>query len=103
MECAICYTYALEVTNKVDKRITHSDHLNDGQRDRLVDNKIDGNLMISVPDQTCRYEKCGRSYHHACLLDWLRSLPSTRNSFGTLFGSCPYCQQSISVLANRTQ
>jgi hypothetical protein len=37
----------------------------------------------------------------ACLVEWLRVLPSTRQSFGTLFGVCPYCSTQIVVKTTR--
>ncbi|KAG0347694.1 hypothetical protein BG004_007177 [Podila humilis] len=50
-----------------------------------------------VPDQICGHEKCQRPYHRMCLYEWLRSLPTTRQSFHTLFGQCPYCSEVSSI------
>ena len=52
---------------------------------------------VSVPDQACGNSRCSKIYHFSCLVDWFHSLPSSKTSFGTLFGSCPYCQEAISV------
>ena len=38
-------------------------------------------------------------YHKSCLCEWLRALPSTRQSFNRLFGECPYCSKPITVEA----
>lgn len=52
---------------------------------------------FATPDQICDNSRCGKSFHHACLLEWLRSTPSTRKSFRTYFGTCPYCSSPISL------
>ncbi|KAG9288637.1 hypothetical protein G9A89_006738 [Geosiphon pyriformis] len=54
-------------------------------------------LEDSIPDQSCNNAKCGQSFHQTCLHEWLRSLPTTRQSFNTLFGNCPYCNDSITT------
>jgi E3 ubiquitin-protein ligase FANCL len=50
-----------------------------------------------VPEHSCENEACGRPYHAECLQEWLRADPSTRQSFNTLFGACPYCAAAITV------
>ncbi|CAG8674903.1 10895_t:CDS:2, partial [Dentiscutata heterogama] len=45
----------------------------------------------SLPDQSCNNAKCGQPFHRSCLYEWLRSIPTTKQSFNTLFGNCPYC------------
>lgn len=50
-----------------------------------------------VPDVACDRLECAKSYHRACLVEWLRALPDTRQSFDTLMGACVYCEQPISV------
>jgi E3 ubiquitin-protein ligase FANCL len=50
-----------------------------------------------IPDQMCENSRCGRGFHHACLLNWLRAVPVSRQSFQTLFGACPYCSEPISI------
>jgi hypothetical protein len=32
----------------------------------------------------------------------MQSLPSSRMSFGTLFGSCPYCTENMSINLMKT-
>eukprot|EP00668_Euglena_longa_P045829 GGOE01061511.1.p1 GENE.GGOE01061511.1~~GGOE01061511.1.p1 ORF type:complete len:372 (+),score=73.32 GGOE01061511.1:44-1159(+) len=54
-------------------------------------------LEAAIPDCVCDNPKCCRPYHTTCLVEWLRAIPSTRQSFDTLFGECVYCQQSITV------
>lgn len=68
-ECGICYSYTLV---------------------------LDGDLA-ETPSDVCQNVHCARSYHHSCLVDWLRSLPTTRLSFNTLFGACPYCEDQVST------
>lgn len=55
----------------------------------------DGSL--SFPDQVCSNPKCARIFHYDCLITWLQSVPTNKTSFGTIFGSCPYCQEPISA------
>ena len=50
-----------------------------------------------LPDKSCPNEKCARVFHYSCLLDMLRSNPTTKQSFNTLYGCCPYCQTPLSL------
>jgi E3 ubiquitin-protein ligase FANCL len=77
-ECGICYSYILETED-------------DDQPQPVPVGSAD------IPDQICENSRCGKVYHSACLLDWLQSLPSSRKSFGTIFGNCPYCAEHISL------
>eukprot|EP01027_Heterolobosea_sp_BB2_P011504 GEZU01016744.1.p1 GENE.GEZU01016744.1~~GEZU01016744.1.p1 ORF type:complete len:153 (+),score=10.88 GEZU01016744.1:140-598(+) len=52
-------------------------------------------LNNQIPDKVC--DNCCMPFHRVCLFEWLRSVPSTRQSFDTLFGNCPYCSASITV------
>lgn len=54
-------------------------------------------LDSAVPDQVCDDSRCGQPFHQACLLEWLRGLPSCRQSFNLIFGECPYCSKPITV------
>ena len=36
-------------------------------------------------------------FHYSCLLEMLRSNPTTKQSFYTLYGNCPYCQSAITI------
>ncbi|KAF9913739.1 hypothetical protein BX616_009682 [Lobosporangium transversale] len=54
-----------------------------------------------IPDQLCSNIKCQQPFHRACLYDWLRNLTTTRQSFNTLFGVCPYCNETITTTAPR--
>jgi len=74
IECGICYTNSLEV-----KSTTSS------------------TSSFCTPDQVCPKVSCNRMYHFTCLVDWMQSIPTCRSSFGTLFGTCPYCQEPMSV------
>jgi E3 ubiquitin-protein ligase FANCL len=31
-----------------------------------------------VPDRVCDNGSCGRPFHSACLVEWLRAIPTTR-------------------------
>ena len=50
-----------------------------------------------VPDTACDRAECAKPYHRECLVEWLRALPDTRQSFNTLFGKCVYCELPITV------
>uniref|UniRef100_A0A8D3CH37 FA complementation group L n=1 Tax=Scophthalmus maximus TaxID=52904 RepID=A0A8D3CH37_SCOMX len=54
-------------------------------------------LEAAIPDQVCNDPRCGQPFHQACLYEWLRALPSSRQSFSTVFGECPYCSKPITV------
>jgi E3 ubiquitin-protein ligase FANCL len=99
-ECGICYTYSIfklsdesssNLASNKDKKLPPNSFI---QTDSTA-------TAVSVPDQACSNKKCCKIYHFNCLVDWLQSLPSSKTSFGTLFGSCPYCQEAISVRIQR--
>eukprot|EP01094_Clydonella_sp_ATCC50884_P007960 TRINITY_DN1720_c0_g1_i4.p1 TRINITY_DN1720_c0_g1~~TRINITY_DN1720_c0_g1_i4.p1 ORF type:complete len:360 (-),score=68.53 TRINITY_DN1720_c0_g1_i4:137-1216(-) len=50
-----------------------------------------------LPDRVCDDENCRKAFHSRCLLEWLRSVPSSQQSFDTMFGRCPYCTYPINV------
>ncbi|XP_070576805.1 E3 ubiquitin-protein ligase FANCL-like [Ptychodera flava] len=54
-------------------------------------------LDTAIPDQVCNDPRCGQPFHQTCLYEWLRALPSSRQSFNTIFGECPYCSKPITV------
>ncbi|TKS85208.1 E3 ubiquitin-protein ligase FANCL [Collichthys lucidus] len=54
-------------------------------------------LEAAIPDQVCNDPRCGQPFHQACLYEWLRALPSSRQSFSIVFGECPYCSKPITV------
>ncbi|XP_060129128.1 E3 ubiquitin-protein ligase FANCL isoform X1 [Zootoca vivipara] len=55
--------------------------------------RLDG----TIPDQVCDDPRCGQPFHQACLYEWLRGLPSSRQSFNVIFGECPYCNKPITL------
>uniref|UniRef100_A0A3Q3GW81 E3 ubiquitin-protein ligase FANCL n=1 Tax=Labrus bergylta TaxID=56723 RepID=A0A3Q3GW81_9LABR len=50
-------------------------------------------LEAAIPDQVCNDPRCGQPFHQLCLYEWLRALPSSRQSFNIVFGECPYCSK----------
>ncbi|XP_026880116.1 E3 ubiquitin-protein ligase FANCL isoform X2 [Electrophorus electricus] len=54
-------------------------------------------LDSAIPDQVCNDPRCGQPFHQACLYEWLRGLPTSRQSFNIVFGECPYCSKPITV------
>ncbi|XP_078000850.1 E3 ubiquitin-protein ligase FANCL-like [Glandiceps talaboti] len=54
-------------------------------------------LDTAIPDKVCDDPRCGQPFHQSCLYEWLRALPSSRQSFNTIFGECPYCSKPITV------
>ena len=65
--CGICYSY--EISTASNKK--------------------------SIPEVSCENKKCGYLFHVECLVEWLQSDQSSRQTFNTLFGSCPYCSDPI--------
>lgn len=80
LECGICYCYRLSISKDADG---------------VGNTSTEG--APSFPDITC--ESCGQHFHAQCIVNWLQSIPSTRRSFNSLFGSCPYCTKPLSVSA----
>ncbi|TQD82915.1 hypothetical protein C1H46_031514 [Malus baccata] len=76
VECGICYAQSLPID------------------DELRDNSGTGT------DYTCDNTSCNKAFHSICLVDWLRSITTTRQSFDVLFGSCPYCSEPVAVKIN---
>ncbi|EFC49774.1 predicted protein [Naegleria gruberi] len=58
-------------------------------------------LNMKIPDKVCDNVKCGMPFHSECLIEWLRSIPGTHQSFDTVFGSCPYCSSTLSVSTSK--
>ncbi|OQR93422.1 Fanconi anemia, complementation group L [Achlya hypogyna] len=50
-----------------------------------------------TPDRVCDHPPCARPFHHSCLLEWLKAIATSRKSFQTIFGECPYCREPISA------
>ena len=75
VECGICYTHRLPIEDVT----TNNDP-----------NSEEG----ALPEVKCT---CNRHYHESCLFEWLHSLPTAKNSFDRIFGSCPYCCETVSV------
>ncbi|GMI67996.1 hypothetical protein like AT5G65740 [Hibiscus trionum] len=57
----------------------------------------------NATDYTCENNSCSKAFHSMCLVDWLRSITTTRQSFNVLFGNCPYCSEPIAVKINATK
>jgi len=57
-------------------------------------------LENNVPDKVCDNPKCAKPFHRQCLSEWLRAIPSSRTSFDTIFGECPYCTNQITCKYN---
>ncbi|XP_049640543.1 E3 ubiquitin-protein ligase FANCL [Suncus etruscus] len=51
----------------------------------------------AIPDQVCDNSQCGQPFHQICLYEWLRGLPTVRQSFNIIFGECPYCSKPITL------
>lgn len=78
VECGICYAQCLPID------------------DELGDNSGSGT------DYMCENTNCSRAFHSTCLVDWLRAITTTRQSFNVLFGNCPYCSEPVAVKLNHT-
>ncbi|TSK22708.1 E3 ubiquitin-protein ligase FANCL [Bagarius yarrelli] len=71
------------------------------RKERLVSFSVECGICYSyrldsaIPDQVCNDPRCGQPFHQACLYEWLRGLPTSRQSFNTVFGECPYCSKVL--------
>lgn len=85
VECGICYSYRLDE----DEGKNELSECNAGSSMQPAEHGS------RIPDCLCENIKCNRPFHAKCLFDWLRSLPTSRQSFHTVFGECPYCREAI--------
>ena len=76
-ECGVCYSLAAPTSHTHEGLLTDDDGI--------------------LPELVCPNFRCRKMYHPRCLLEWLQAVPSSRMSFGTVFGSCPYCFEQLSV------
>ncbi len=112
INCAICYQYEIDLQesdntivndsimyNNSNNNNNNNSNSNSNNNNNNNENRNSRNTKRKkeLPDIVCENVKCARSFHSSCLLEWLRSLPSTRQSFNTLFGSCPFCNEGISI------
>ncbi|CAH9110762.1 unnamed protein product [Cuscuta epithymum] len=75
-ECGICYSQYLPVDDEL------------------------GSDSGSGTDYNCQNNSCQKAFHSICLLDWLRSITTTKQSYDVLYGSCPYCSDPVRVKIN---
>lgn len=54
-------------------------------------------LEDEVPEKSCEDVRCAQIYHISCLVEWMRSLPTCRQSFNVIFGECPYCNKKLTI------
>ncbi|KAJ0397953.1 hypothetical protein ATCC90586_002016 [Pythium insidiosum] len=89
-ECGICYCYRLD-----------NDDAQEGTAPRVNNGKPHGASEAApastIPDRLCDNGRCNRPFHERCLFEWLKALPTARQSFNTVFGECPYCREAISA------
>uniref|UniRef100_A0A672N6D7 FA complementation group L n=1 Tax=Sinocyclocheilus grahami TaxID=75366 RepID=A0A672N6D7_SINGR len=52
-------------------------------------------LESAIPDQVCNDPRCGQPFHPSLSSQWLRVLPTSRQSFNIVFGECPYCSKAF--------
>ncbi|GLE00928.1 hypothetical protein PINS_up009725 [Pythium insidiosum] len=84
-ECGICYCYRLEVEDASE------------QATMPPPTAKDAAPVSTIPDRLCDNSHCNRPFHERCLFEWLKALPTARQSFNTVFGECPYCREAISA------
>ena len=122
LECGICYTYSVKDTSAAAaataaattggggrgsssmmtstiRTASAASSIEAGSNSNSSSGSSGAPPVLIFPEVHCDNVKCSRVYHHRCLVDWLKSLPSTRISFHTLFGCCPYCQDPLCVKA----
>eukprot|EP00752_Nemacystus_decipiens_P010918 g9703.t1 len=105
-DCGICYTYRLQSraegagVTKAGGGVSSGDGVvRDGPAGAGAagGRRRAGEEEGAIPDRVCDNAKCRRPYHPKCLFVWLQGLPTSRVSFDTIFGQCPYCSDPISV------
>lgn len=96
-ECAICYNYRrpVEGGDGGGSGGCEDDQLMAEARN-IEDVVADQNLG-DIPEINCDNAACGKPFHRLCLREWLAADATTRQSFDTLFGACPYCSSPIAV------
>lgn len=90
--CGICYSYQL-----VGGDIGAGSSLGLGQQQQQSQQPV----VAEVPTEVCASSRCGKKFHKRCLFRWLSSLPSTKRSFGLLFGKCPFCSDPLNIRVTR--
>jgi E3 ubiquitin-protein ligase FANCL len=82
LECGVCYSHYLDNSSM---STTSSSSSSSNASSSLVSAGSNG------PDCHCENAKCNKSFHKACLYEWMTSLPNTRLSFNVVYSVCPYC------------
>ena len=102
-ECGICYAYRLNSSDGKGETQSQggsgAEPTSDGQGAAKRRRQESLGDTSNVPDTACSNPKCSRPFHRTCLFEWLRSDPTSRISFDTVFGTCPYCSSPISTRA----
>lgn len=93
-ECAICYCSHLTNEKGGDEPSSKWSHVAP-----LPVPPSQAATAPRIPDAyaTCLNEHCDKLFHRECAKSWLLSLSDVRKSFGVLFGTCPYCSNSLEV------
>lgn len=92
-ECSICYSAHIiddPVYNGKRKRADRDAALVPDIENR----KVAGQSSSFI---SCLNSRCRKLYHKECVNSWLKSLPGVKRSFGTIFGTCPYCADILEV------
>jgi len=91
LECGICYSYKLGQVRSSMLALPFG----------CVQCPSPTRLQ-TIPEYVCDNPKCARTFHVSCLYEWLKALRTTRQSFNSLFGNCPYCSHPCTVTAPTT-
>ncbi|KAI9295081.1 hypothetical protein K502DRAFT_349382 [Neoconidiobolus thromboides FSU 785] len=83
IECGICYCYKTEIS-----------YLNEEMNSEEYLTKLD---KSQAPTFVCSNNYCNKIYHHQCLLQAIKHLPTSRQSYHVWFGKCPYCDTLLSI------
>jgi E3 ubiquitin-protein ligase FANCL len=99
-ECAICYAYRLPPPGSPRAEAAAATAAAAAPVPMDIEDRYDqGEEAGEVPDLNCDNPACSKPFHRRCLAEWLAADTSTRQSFGVLYGTCPYCSSPISVAA----
>ncbi|KAI8926487.1 FANCL C-terminal domain-containing protein [Entophlyctis helioformis] len=83
-ECGICLAYHLGGSGALAGGDAESTDASEDDPD-------------NVPSFHCPNTQCGQAFHKACITEWLRSVPDTRQSLYLLLGPCPFCETPLPI------
>lgn len=98
-ECCICYSYLAENPDSLARVQDDVRGITPIGGQEIFTHSHSGGIKNGLtPEELCPNQKCNRAFHRSCLLAVFLSKSNTKHSLGTVFGSCPFCDSSISIV-----